>query len=111
MRQIKFDKQYAYVNKNFSRIVCYELSGTDELLLGREVLPRKCRFCGSESHEMFSQQAHAIPRFIGNRVLKTLYECDKCNSFFSDLESNFSNFMALYHIFSHVNKKEYRKRY
>lgn len=52
----------------------------------------------------FKKIAHAIPHFIGNRTLKSTYECDNCNGRFSVLESNFSQFMSFYHTFAHVCK-------
>ena len=42
--------------------------------------------------------------FLGNRALKSLYECDKCNERFCEMESHFSNYMAFYHILSRIGR-------
>jgi hypothetical protein len=111
MGQIKFDEQLAVVEKYYSRLIYYELNGNRENLLGDKKSQRKCRFCGNEEQESFIKKAHAIPSSIGNNVLKTAYECDDCNSYFCKMESHFSNFMALYHVFSHVSRGKKEPEY
>ena len=111
MGQIKFDEQLAVVEKYYSRLIYYELNGNRENLLGGEISPRKCRFCGNVKKESFTKKAHAVPHSIGNNVLKSSYECDDCNSKFCKMESHFSNFMALYHVFSHVSRGKKEPEY
>lgn len=89
---------------DYELVVDYHLDTEEEIMLSDSV-PRKCRFCGkSEPEVTFKKVAHAIPHFIGNRTLKSSYECDECNSKFSTLESGFSQFMSFYHTFAHVSR-------
>ena len=111
MGLIKYDEQWAILEKFYSRLVYYEMGGNREILLGNELTPRKCRFCGNERIESFTEVAHAVPHFIGNNVLKSLYECDDCNTKFCKMESHFSNFMALHHVFSHVSRGKKEPQY
>ncbi|WJI44006.1 hypothetical protein NL532_25815 [Mesorhizobium sp. C120A] len=54
-------------------------------------LPRHCRFCGKESPDVsFSNDAHAVPAFVGNKVLFSRYECNTCNDRFSEFEDDFA---------------------
>lgn len=68
---------------------------------------RKCRFCGKTEPEVsFSKIAHAFPESIGNKILLSNYECDKCNQFFGDtIENNYANFFNLYHSIMQVDGK------
>lgn len=92
------------LGEDYEPLACYHLNKEDEIMLSDSV-SGKCRFCGkSEPEVTFDKVAHAIPHFIGNRTLKSTYECDSCNGKFSALESNFSQFMSFYHTFAHVSK-------
>lgn len=42
---------------------------------------------------------------VGNRVLKSDYECDMCNQFFSTYETEYSSYMNLYHTMFMVHGK------
>ena len=106
MGQIKFETQLSFIETNFSRLVYYDVSGDKEIMLNCETKTQRCRFCGNENRDFFKEKAHVIPHSIGNKVLKSSYECDKCNTRFCKMESQFSNFMALYHVFSHVSRGE-----
>ncbi|MCZ8155786.1 MAG: hypothetical protein O9264_06685 [Leptospira sp.] len=49
---------------------------------GREY---SCRFCGRDKKSAsFSKAAHAIPEFLGNKLLLSKNECDECNTFFGN---------------------------
>jgi len=49
-------------------------------VLGSGDAVRRCRICGrGEPEAKFRQEAHAIPRSLGNRWLVTRRECDECN--------------------------------
>ena len=78
-------------------------------ILGKGVF--KCRFCGKSKPEVKFGKAHAIPHCIGNNVLFTHRECDRCNLKFGQrLENEFANFMNLDHTVSGVRgKKGYPK--
>ena len=107
MAKLDYKHQSTFFDQNYTRIAYYELDGDKEIMLG-EGTPQRCRFCGEEDPASFRKKAHVIPHFIGNRSLKSLYECDKCNARFCEMESHFSNYMAFYHILSRIgngNKK------
>lgn len=55
-----------------------------------------CRFCGKMNPEVnFKNDAHLIPKFLGNQDLLSDCECDNCNSLFSSFESHFANFIGI----------------
>lgn len=101
-----FEKMVKTLEANYEPLVAYHLKDEDEIMLGDPAAKRTCRFCGRTEPEVtFKKVAHAIPHFIGNRTLKSLYECDDCNgNVFSPMESQFSQFMSIYHTFYHVSK-------
>ena len=59
----------------------------------RSSQPGVCRFCGlGVPIVIFKDEAHAIPRSLGNTSLTTKYECDACNHFFGNgIENDFGN--------------------
>jgi hypothetical protein len=61
------------------------------IILGRK--PYKCRFCGGdEPHRTFGKKAHAISELLGNKAVRSLYECDHCNERFSAFEDDLAKF-------------------
>lgn len=76
---------------------------------------RICRFCGTKEGEKykgtstvctFKKEAHALSNLIGNTHLFSHYECDRCNGeLFCKEESNFSNYMNLYHCVFQIKGK------
>ena len=101
-----FDRMEKKLDANYVPLIVYHLKDEDTIMLGDTTAKRTCRFCGRTEPEVtFKKVAHAIPHFIGNRTLKSLYECDECNGkVFSLMESQFSQFMSFYHSFYHVSK-------
>ena len=101
-----YDKMSVQLEQDYTCLIQYKLDNKKDVFLGSFAKPRRCRFCGkTEPDTTFKKVAHAIPHFIGNRTLKSLYECDSCNEkVFSPMESHFSHFMGLYHVLSHVSK-------
>lgn len=96
-------------------IAHYYFNGTQQILLTDGEEPRKCRFCGKGKPDVkFKKMAHAISHMVGNRVLKSTYECDSCNALFSKYESEYSNYMNFYHTMFHVEGKggtpKYKRR-
>lgn len=56
---------------------------------------RVCRFCGKSKPEVsFTKKAHALSESIGNKLIINNEECDACNEFFSNIETDFYNFNA-----------------
>ena len=101
-----FERMTKTLDANYVPLIVYHLKEDDDIKLGDPNAKRMCRFCGRmEPDVTFKKVAHAIPHFIGNRTLKSLYECDDCNGkVFSPMESQFSQFMSFYHTFYHVSK-------
>ena len=62
---------------------------------------RKCRFCGNTNLDSFKGTAHLVPQLLGNRDLISNYECDICNSTFSNYESSLSNYLGAYIAFEY----------
>lgn len=61
--------------------------GNKTVVLGSE--PFECRFCGGKPPERtFKKRAHAVSELLGNKILKSLYECDACNERFSGFEDD-----------------------
>jgi hypothetical protein len=56
---------------------------------------RKCRFCGREGGHSFLNEAHLIPRLLGNETLLSDFECDPCNKHFSRIESHLTNYLGI----------------
>jgi hypothetical protein len=57
------------------------------LVLGSK--PFVCRFCdGTEPAKSFKKTAHAVSELLGNKYIRTLYECDDCNERFSKFEDD-----------------------
>ncbi len=48
-----------------------------------------CRFCKMKKNKSyFKNEAHAVSECVGNKTLRTKYECDECNDHFSQNEEN-----------------------
>lgn len=69
---------------------------------------RTCRFCcKSEPEVTFRNEAHAIPRFFGNKQLVLRVECDSCNSFTSrHLEDHLDKYTRPFRTFGFVKGRE-----
>ncbi len=63
-----------------ARYVCNPNGGYKDFVDADAVKPYKCRFCDkSEPEVKFTDEAHAISNFIGNRSLFLKSECESCN--------------------------------
>jgi hypothetical protein len=68
---------------------------------------RVCSFCGrSAKNAIFKDDAHLIPRLIGNNKLLSDLECDNCNSFFSEYEHHLANFLGINRTIHKVNARK-----
>ncbi|MEA9389547.1 HNH endonuclease [Acerihabitans sp. TG2] len=69
---------------------------------------KKCKFCGkSEPDITFSNVSHALPMFLGNRILIAENECDSCNEMFSnDLENNFDKYTKPYRTLAKIKGRK-----
>lgn len=58
--------------------------------------PRICRFCHKTDKEVkFSNDAHVLPQFTGNRYLMSFFECNECNDRFSLYEDSLSKYIGI----------------
>ncbi|MEW9699070.1 HNH endonuclease [Paenibacillus sp. SI8] len=112
------DEEYVEINKmdkdrilffmnNYDLITKYELV-EDRICLGEITDENTCRFCGKGTPEVsFKTIAHAIPEFIGNRLLFSSYECDTCNGKFGrSIENHFANFLGIARTLSQIKGKK-----
>jgi len=67
-----------------------------------------CIFClKSVDDTSFSQKAHVIPEFLGNKYLLHYEECDECNSYFSSsIEDALDKFTTIYRVFNRTKNKK-----
>ncbi len=73
-----------FYSERYTEAVKYPLvPGHPELLQDHENdASRRCRFCGrGEPDVSFSNYAHAVPEFLGKNSLRSMNECDACNTF------------------------------
>lgn len=55
-----------------------------------------CRFCGRTNEEVgFDNKSHVIPKFLGNFLVISNFECDECNSFFSRYETELEKYVKI----------------
>lgn len=103
---LDYNRMQDMIEHNYTCIANYHLDTNDTVLLDNGIKPKRCRFCGKSEYETtFDSDAHAIPHLIGNRFLKSLYECDNCNTrLFSKLEEQFDAYMRFYHTLCHVSR-------
>ena len=105
MENTIFNQMMNSLSENYSPLICYHLNNDNKIHLG-EKKDNTCRFCGKKHPEVtFKMITHAIPEFIGNKTLISEYECDVCNSLFSQMETQMSNYMNLYHTAAQVSGK------
>lgn len=66
-----------------------------------------CRFCGKNKKEVhFSNICHAIPEFLGNKLIITKNECDDCNHYYGEtIESDLGKFTSPIRTIAHVKGK------
>lgn len=57
---------------------------------------RECRFCSRTKADgaSFKKKAHIFPEQLGNKLVISHSECDDCNKFFANHESNLGNFLG-----------------
>ncbi len=80
-------KALQFYASNYTNLMFRGLGGNKQIILGSK--PFKCRFCGGEPPKRtFKKRAHAVSELLGNKVLKSLYECDACNERFCGFEDD-----------------------
>lgn len=99
---MKFYSDNIFFYENYDTIYLQAItSKTKNIILGKEMLIRKCRFCNKEDGEYddvrgqkvtFKKLSHVIPELLGNKKLFMKYECDLCNEEFGKgIENQFGN--------------------
>jgi hypothetical protein len=59
---------------------------------------RRCRFCRrGEPDVTFREVAHAVPEFLGNKAIRSMNECDACNTF---LANNYEDHLSKWSLFA-----------
>jgi hypothetical protein len=81
------DDALEFYEQHYTPLEFRDLAGNKQVVLGSK--PFKCRFCGGEPPtHTFRKRAHAISELLGNKIIKSLYECDACNQRFRDFEDD-----------------------
>jgi hypothetical protein len=84
---------------NYRVIAHHQLSGLPKKEYIGTKTNQRCRFCGrvrkpEDKKNPFSNEAHALPEFIGNEQLISYEECNDCNTYFSGhVENHLSEFI------------------
>lgn len=66
-----------------------------------------CRYCKKGVKETsFRSNSHLAPKIIGNKFIRSYYECDRCNRIFGNYETDLANFIGLRRYFLHPNEFE-----
>src|SRR6202040_296678 len=80
-------KALQFYASNYTNLMFRGLGGNKQIILGGK--PFKCRYCRGEPPERtFKNTAHAVSELLGNKVMKSLDECDWCNERFSGFEDD-----------------------
>ena len=97
-----FNQMMDRLSENYTPLICYHINDDNKIHLG-DKKDKMCRFCGKKHPEVkFKMITHAIPEFTGNKTLISEYECDTCNALFSQMETQMSNYMNIYHTAAQV---------
>jgi hypothetical protein len=81
-------KGLEFYTENYEQMIFAGLGiANRQIVLG--IHPPKCRFCrGEPPARTFKKRAHAISELLGNKAIKSRYECDQCNERFSAFEDD-----------------------
>jgi len=76
----------------------------------KEKKTRQCRFCQKKYPFVgFSNDAHIISEFLGNKYFVSDFECDSCNLLFSGFENDLANFLGITRTVQSVKGKKVPK--
>lgn len=75
-----------YYAERYDVVVDYEFEAKPPIRLNdhasKDQAARRCRFCGLGMPAVtFKKKAHAVPELLGCKTIRSMNECDKCNSF------------------------------
>ena len=80
-------KAIDFYNKHYTPVFVSDLLSGNAIQLADHANDevRMCRFCGlGEPDVTFRKIAHAIPEFLGNKIITSQNECDSCNKKLAD---------------------------
>lgn len=82
-----------FYHENYDDIAGWVLTADGKNVMLGNKENRVCRFCGGKPPAAkFRRVAHAIPEQLGNKHLRSYYECDACNEFFGKgIETDLGN--------------------
>ena len=100
----RFEENLQLLDENYVVVADYHVGIGGEKTILKDSQQYRCRFCGKRKTKAdFKKVAHVLSRCIGNNSLFSEFECDECNEkVFGPLESNFSEYMKLYHTFARI---------
>lgn len=105
---IEIDKYQTDFNKLYEAYDLISLRNED----ARNIYPlkhkkdRKCRFCNKKSGEVtFKKIAHLVPEALGNKRMRSDFECDQCNEHFGIYEDQFCKFLGISRTIGRVKGK------
>jgi hypothetical protein len=72
---------------------------------------KTCRFCGKTQNDVtFNNKSHVIPKFLGNFLVVSNFECDECNSHFSKYETELEKYIKI-PLIANTKDKDLKNRY
>jgi hypothetical protein len=91
-----------YYADNYDILRHWDLRSGSNIWLGSK--GDACRFCGRNGPEVtFKKIAHAIPESLGNKSLRSHYECDECNHRFgTTIENDLGNWSKPMRTFARI---------
>jgi hypothetical protein len=89
-------KRLRFYADNYDQLFFRGLGGTNkQIVLGTK--PYRCRFCdGTPPKCTFKKRAHSVSELLGNKAIKSLYECDACNERFAAFEDDLAKMTLPY---------------
>lgn len=84
-----------------------EFFGASKQIIGKSS-DRTCRFCGGRESDgvQFGDEAHAIPKAVGNNLIFCNEECNSCNHEFGEkIETDFINYFLINRILYNVKSR------
>ncbi|RZG00166.1 hypothetical protein EXT48_19110 [Pseudoalteromonas sp. CO348] len=103
---LSINERLDFFETNYDPIATYHLDKGGKLYIGND--DKKCRFCGeTEPNVTFSNVAHAVPEFLGNKQLILKNECDTCNTFVSEnLENDLDKYTKPFRLAAQIKGKK-----
>ncbi|MGL5634746.1 MAG: HNH endonuclease [Sarcina sp.] len=96
-----------YFATNYENIEKKILVNSKKIYLG-DSAHKTCRFCKKKEPEVsFKKFAHTISNLMGNKILGSNYECDRCNEKFSKiLENHLASYLGFSRVCTFIQGKK-----